>query len=181
MSTLLTAAILVGSVALICLLLIGIHNKHKREAMNKLLKQFSRAGTENNLSFSGQEVLKHCVFGLDGVNRKILVVTNDDGSSGSFIIDLNEVKNCSVKKYYGTIQAGELRGGRLEQYLERITLHFDLHLKPPVEILFYRNFENHVYETGDLEQKARHWEAVLSKMQMPPGAYTPQQRMNQAV
>ena len=167
MSTLLVATILLGSIAAICLLLISVHNKHKREAMNKILNHFSQLGTENNLSFSSQERLHHCVLGLDGVNRKILVVTREDDYYGSFIIDLNEVKACTVKKIYGTIQAGDLKHQKLEQYLEKIVLHFELHRKPPVEIMFYRNLDNHIYETQELEQKAKHWEAILSKMQTP--------------
>ena len=165
MSSLFVAAILVGSVAAICILLVSIHNKHKREAMNKLLKHFSQSGTENNLGFSSQEILNHCVFGLDGVNRKILVVTREDDYYGSFIIDLNEVKNCKVKKTYGAIKADDLKDHKLEQYLEKIVLQFELHGKPSVEIVFYKNFDNHIYETQELEQKAKHWEAILSKMQ----------------
>jgi hypothetical protein len=167
MSTILVAAILVGSVVAICLLLISIHNKHKREVMNNLFKHFSQLGTENNLSFSSQEVLNHCVLGLDGINRKILVVTKEDGFFSSFITDLNEVRNCSVKKIYGTIKVGDLKNHKLDQYLQKIVLHFELNRKPPVEIVFYKNFDNHVYETKELEQKAKHWEAILSKMQTP--------------
>jgi hypothetical protein len=167
MSTILVAVILVGSVAAICLLLIRIHNKHKREAMNNLLKHFSQLGTENNLNFSSQEVLNNCILGLDGINRKILVATKEDGFYSSFIIDLNDVKSCTVKKIYGTIRVGDLRNHRLDQYLEKMVLHFELNRKPSVEIVFYKNHDNHIFETQELEQKARHWEAILSKMHAP--------------
>jgi hypothetical protein len=167
MSTFIVAVILIGSVVAICLLLISIHNKHKRKAMNQLLKHFSQLGTENNLSFSSQEVLKNCILGLDGVRRKALVVTREDDFFGSFIIDLEQVKNCTVKKIYGSINVGDLKNRKLEQYLEKIVLHIDLHEKPPVEIVFYRHFDNHTYETIELEQKAKHWEIILSKMQTP--------------
>jgi hypothetical protein len=165
MSTIIVAAILVGSVAAICLLLINIHNKEKSIAMNKLLKYFSQLGTENNLSFSSQEILKDSVLGLDGVHRKILVVTKEDGYFGSFIIDLNQVINCSVKKIYGTIEVGDLKKHKLDQYLEKIVLHFEVNHKPSVEIVFYNHFENHIYEVLELEQKAKYWETILSKMQ----------------
>lgn len=164
MSTIIVAAILVGSVVAICLLLISNHNKHKREAMNNLLKHFSQLGSENNLNFSSQEVLNNCILGLDGVNRKILVVAKEDGFYSSFIINLNEVKNCTVKKVYGTIKVGDLKDHRLDQYLEKIILHFEFNRRPSVEILFYKNHENHIYEMQELEQKAKHWEAILSKM-----------------
>jgi hypothetical protein len=167
MSTYIVAAIIIGSVAGICLLLISIHNKHNREAMNQLLKYFSQAGTENELSFSSQEILKNSVFGLDGVQRKILVVTREDDFFGSFIIDLREVINCSVKKIYGTINVGDLKKARLEQYLEKIVLHFDMNNNSSVEIVFYKHFNNHLLEAIELEQKAKHWDAILSKMQAP--------------
>ena len=167
MSTILVAVILIGSVVAICLLLISIHNKHKREAMNNLLKHFSQLGTENNLNFSGQEILNNCILGLDGVNRKILVVAKEDGFYSSFMIDLNEVKGCTVKKIYGTIKVGDLKDHKLDQYLEKIILHFEFNRRSPVEIVFYKNHENHIYETQEREQKARHWEAILSKMHAP--------------
>lgn len=165
MSTFIVAGILIGSVAAICFLLIHIHNKHNREAMNNLLKHFSNLGTENNLIFSSQEILKHSMLGLDGVRRKILVVTREDNFYGSFIIDLEQVRNCSVKKIYGTIKAGDLKNQKLDQYLEKIVLHFDLQNKSSVEIVFYKHLDNHMYEALELEQKAKHWEAILSKMQ----------------
>ena len=167
MSSVFVAAILVGSLVAICLLLIGIHNKHKREAMNRILKHFSQLGTENNLSFSSHELLSNCILGLDGMNRKILVVTREDNYYGSFIINLDEIKSCTVKKVYGTIKVGDLKNHKLEQYLKKIVLHFELHQKLPVEIVFYKNLDNHIYETQELECKAKHWEAILSKMQKP--------------
>jgi len=165
MSTLLVAAIIVVSIVSICLLLIGVHNKHKREAMNNLLNHFSQLGTQNNLSFSSQELLHDCILGLDGMNRKILVVTKKDDSYGSFIVDLDEIQKCTVKKIYGTIAAGGLKTGKIEEYLEKISLHFELRRKPSIEIVFYKNLDSHIYEAQELERKAKHWEAILSKMQ----------------
>jgi hypothetical protein len=155
MSTFIVAAIIIGSVSSICLLLISINNKHNRKAMIKLLKHFSELGTENDLNFSSQEILKNCILGLDGVRRKILVVTRQDDFFGSFIIDLREVKNCTVKKIYGTINVGDLKKKKLEQYLDKIVLHFDQNNNSSVEIVFYKHFENHLLEALELEQKAK--------------------------
>ena len=167
MSTLLVAAIIVGSLAAICFVLVSIHNKHKREAMNNMLKHFSQLAMENNLNFSSQEVLKNSILGLDGISRKIIVVSKEEDFYTSLLIDLTEVKNCTVKKIYGTIKVGDLKSNKLEQYLEKIILHFDLIDKPAVEIVFYKNIHNHIYDLQELEQKAKHWEAILSKMKMP--------------
>jgi hypothetical protein len=164
MSTLLVAAIIIGSVAIICLILFSIHNKHNREAMNKLLKHFSQLGTENNLSFSSQEILKNGILGLDGLRRKLVAVTREGNSFGSLVIDLNQVKICAVKKIYGTIHAGDLKTRKLDQYLEKIILQFDFENRPSLEIPFYQHLHNHLLEAAELEQKARHWETILSKM-----------------
>jgi hypothetical protein len=164
MSSLIIAFILVGSLISICLILIIVHNRHKRRVMNDLLKFFSQAGIENKLSFSGQEVLHNCVLGFDGIQRQVLIVVKENNGYSSDIIDMKEVTNCTVKKVYGTVRGNDAKGNKAEQYLEKIVLHFDIEDKPPVEIAFYRNFENHIYETLELEQKARHWESILSKM-----------------
>jgi hypothetical protein len=167
MSTLFVAAIIIGSVAAICLVLISIHKKHKREAMNNMLKHFSRLAAENNLNFSSQEILRNSILALDGIHRKIVVVSKNDDVYTSLLINLNEVKDCTVKKIYGNIKVGDLKSHKLEQHLEKIVLHFELMHKSPVEIVFYKNIHNHIYETQELEQKARHWEAILSKMKSP--------------
>ena len=72
-----------------------------------------------------------------------------------------------MKKIYGTIKAGDLKNHKLEQHIEKIVLQFTLNNKPSAEIVFYQHFLNHIYETQELEHKARHWEAILSKMQKP--------------
>lgn len=167
MSTLFVFVFLIVPVVAICLLLVSIQEKENREIMGKLLKHFSQLGTKHNLRFSSQEILHHCVLGVDGVQGKILVVTRENDYYSSFIIDLNEVKKCTVRKSYGKIEAGDLKDHKLEQYLEEIVLHFELDGKPPVEITFYKNLENRIYEARILDQKAKYWETILSKMQKP--------------
>jgi hypothetical protein len=170
MSTLIVAIIIIASIAGICLLLIWINNKHKRKAMNELLHHFSEAGTKNNLSFSSQELLPDCILGLDGIHRKLLIVNRKSADEVvGHLINLDEVKSCSVKKYYTAIPAGSLKSKRLEQLLESVVLHFELaNGKSPMEIAFYKQVDHHIYQLQDLEQKAKDWETILSKMLVTP-------------
>lgn len=138
--------------------------------MNKLLNYFSQMGIEHNLNFSCQDFLFDCIIGLDGIHRKILIVTNDDGYYSSSIIDLDQVKNCTVNKVYGSIKVGELKKHKLEQHLQKIVLHLEVKERQPLEIIFYHHFHNHIYEVLELEQKAKHWETILSKMLRPAKA-----------
>jgi hypothetical protein len=169
MSTIFVAVVLVGLVAAVCILLVSLDKKQKRKVMRELHLRFSRLGTENKLTFSSQEALKDLLIGLDGIQRKLLVLKRQDNNTfHSFAVDLGNVKSCSVKKYYGTINSGGLKTKKLEQYLEKITLHFEFAGGSPAkEILFYKHFDHHLVEIPELEQKARHWELMLSKLLTP--------------
>src|SRR5688572_2735104 len=170
MSNFIVAGIVVGSIVLVCFLLVGIHNKQKRKAMDDLLKKISKIGSTHQLSFSSQELLHNSVLGLDGVHRKILFVTSENENYRSVMIDLDTVKNCTVKKTYGKIKAGDLKKQRLDQYVESIDLHFDLLNDSTSDVRFYQNLVNHTHEVALMEQKAKHWEAILSKMLRPQEA-----------
>jgi hypothetical protein len=151
---------------LCCLLLIAIEKRKKQKKMKRLLDYFSRLGSKYNLTFSSQEVLRSCIIGLDGVQRKLLILSGiNNGPLSEYVIDLNDVSNCSVKKEYGRIQVNGLRKRKLEQYLERMTLNFKFLIeKQPAGIPFYRQTENSVSELADLEDKAERWKVILSKM-----------------
>ena len=170
MSTLLIAAILLVVVFVICQLLISIDKKQKRKRMNLLLNHFSRLGSNNDLTFSSQELLEDCVLGLDGVHRKLLVLTGiDEGAFSNSVIDLDEVKNCSVKKIYRNIKVRDLENKKLEDFLQHMSLHFEFsNEKEPVEIPFYKYTNGGAYPLRELEQKAKHWETILSKMLRAP-------------
>ena len=61
--------------------------------MNLLFQRLRQLGIDNNVSFSGQELLKDCIIGFAGVHRKVFVLKQlDDTAFQSFVIDLNEVK-----------------------------------------------------------------------------------------
>lgn len=169
MPAIIAAAIMVGAIIAICLLLVRIEQNQKRKAMNRILSRVNSLESKYNLGFSSQEILRHCVIAMDGLRRKILVINSDENSAPSFVlIDLNEVKSCSVKKQYGTIEGGALKKRLLEQYLQSMVLHFELdNNKPAVDILLYDYRRNDVSEIRELEEKAKRWETVISKMQMP--------------
>ena len=166
MSTIIVAAVLTAIIAAITYTLVRIDQKQKQKAMNILLQQFSELGSKHGLSFSAQEILKNVVFGLDGIHRKILLLRRENGSAPqSLVIDLNDVTACSVRKYYGTIAGGALQGRGLEQYLQKLTLRFTLSRNlQPVEVTFFNHFEDNFSDIPFLQEKAGHWEAILSKM-----------------
>lgn len=137
--------------------------------MNLLFYHLSQMGSVYSLSFSSQEILSEHVIGLDGIRKKLLVINRGENNKHPhFMIDLDEVTSCSVKKEYGSINAGDLKHGELEQHLQTMSLHFELNNnKPAIDLLFYKYTGRPVSQLFKIEQRARNWAIILSKMLKP--------------
>jgi hypothetical protein len=165
MSTIAIASIIIGSIAIITLALVSINNKHQKRKKEKFVRRFSEIGTENNLSFTSQEIMHDGVIGLDGPNRKLLVLEGANDDFSWTIINLDEVKTCQVKKIYQATNAGTLKKQLIEEHLEKVVLQFELKDdKGRIEVPFFIFSKNHIYQLTELEKKARYWEASLSKL-----------------
>ena len=138
--------------------------------MKQLLKKFSELAAHNKLSFSSQEVIKQSIIGLDGINRKLLILqTINNGAVDAALININDIETCSVKKQYGAIKSGGLRSKPFDDYLEKMYLHFEIkNQDSPIDIPVYDHASNEAFEIPGLERKARRWESVLSKMRLKP-------------
>ena len=142
-----------------------MHNKQIRTRENSMLSFFKKVAFVHNFSFTGQEVLRNTVLGLDGPKRKILVVEEKNKNYDSHIIDLDEVDSCKVKKIYAAININDYKQNRPEEYLQSIALEFTFRTDtPPLSTYFYRNADNSLYEIRELETRVRNWETMLSKM-----------------
>jgi hypothetical protein len=153
--------------------LAAVRKQIKRNVMKKLLYRFSQLGTEYNLTFSGQEILGNALIGLDGMKRKLLVLKKA-GETGYdiLLIDLQTVKHCTIKKYYGTISAGALKRNPLEQFLKRLVLRVEFHPDTsPVEIDFYHHGLEPASRIREMEIRSRHWGTLLNKMLTPPARH----------
>ena len=150
----------------VTLLLAAPQQKLKR-TMDYLIDHFSRLAMEHNLNLSGQQLLRDAVMGMDGMHRKFILVRKRHHGIETMILDLDDIKSCSIKKHYGGISRGSLKTNALDHYLEKINLRLLLHGKPPLELEFYNRNFNKLKELAPLETKARHWESLLSKMQLP--------------
>ena len=166
MSTIIVAAIIISVIISISLKLVSINNKQRKKTSTELLNHFSKLGTGNNLSFSSQEILENCIIGLDGIQRKLLILKKiDKDEYDSILLDLNEVKNCSKRNIYTRINIGTSKKEKFENHIEKIVLDFDfIDNRQPVQILFFEPITNHVFAMSELEQKAKKWETILSQI-----------------
>jgi hypothetical protein len=141
-------------------------NKQKRKRMKQLLEHFSHLGSRYNMAFTAQEILKNHILGFDGIQRKLLILSGiNKGPCIEYLIDLEEVKSCSVKKHYGNIRVNGLKKRRLEEYLQKMVLHIVVAPdKPGIDIMFYKPGENSIAELPRLENRANKWKTMLVRL-----------------
>jgi hypothetical protein len=163
METIVEMVILIFVVIGLSLTISAIANNRKRKNEERLFSAFSQLGTDNNLSFTSQELLGNRLIGLDGLKRKLLFIEAKDGKYNSLIIDIDKTKSCIVKRKYMPFNFG---GKRLspEEYLEKICLQCEGTDNSVVEVAFYVFHNDDISDRTALEQKAKDWEAILSKM-----------------
>jgi hypothetical protein len=166
MSTIIVAVIIISAITCICLVLVSMNNKHRKKTSAELLDHFSQAGTRNYLSFSSQEILENCIIGLDGIQRKLLILKRiDKDGHDSLLLDLNEVKTCAKKKILRRVNMGTDKKERFENHVDKIVLELEFtDSRQPVQILFFEPITNHVFAMLELEQKAEKWERILSQI-----------------
>ena len=100
--------------------------KNKNSKFNKIrYSLLSKLGSVFNLSFSSHEMLDEKIFGVDGIQRKVLVVEEKNGSNSSYIIELDKVKSISVKSVYASNMPDKLRTKRLQEFLKTMHLQFE--------------------------------------------------------
>ena len=162
------SAIIIASLPLLAVLIyrlaLSAVKQINNKRMNRMFGGLSELGSKYSLSFSGHTLLKKNLVGIDGLHRKLLVV-NESDKGREDLIDLHEVRSCSIKKLYGPIRVGDLKRRRLNEYLDKMLLCFEFYSqRPPVELCFYDRREDAPGSAGELEQKARKWEMMLSKM-----------------
>jgi hypothetical protein len=165
MSTIIVALITVFSIIIISLIFIYMQSQHLKKKNHKLLFGLKKLGAQHGLSFNRQEELLNKVIGLDGLQRKLLIVEENNDRFDWNIIDLEEVENCTVKKVYDSIKAGSLIRKWIVEYLRTVALRFNFkNDKPSFDLIFYENTINNIYDMPELESKARKWQEMLSKM-----------------
>jgi hypothetical protein len=170
MIALIVAAVLIGVTICTTVMLEFKNNKKMQNRNIELLRHTNELGIVCNLSFSSQEVFKGCAIGLDGKHRKLLIVEKSNATNYDWhLIDLDNVINCTLKKTYRSIKAGELEKRSIEEYLETINLRLEfLDHREPIEIPFYAHDSNKEVNITELERKARRWQIMLSKMLKRP-------------
>ena len=125
----------------------------------------SELGSKFNLSFSSHLELSNQLIAVDGLKRMLLVLETGDELNRPYVIDLNKIDSVSIKKSYGSIQPGELRTKKFDEFLRRIDLQFEQRDKnESIVLTFYDSAIDELRQLQTLERNAKNWQMILSKL-----------------
>ena len=164
MSSIIIAGGLILLLVIIILIIVSINNRHREKNATELLGRFNKLGERNNLSFTHKEMMENFVIGLDQLRMKLFALRKAGNQYEFQVIDLKEVKSCSKKKIYKSINMGTIKKERYENHIDKIVLEFDfLDNRVPVQISFYESGGDQLLDMSDQERKAESWIAILTK------------------
>ncbi len=84
----------------------------------------SELGQKHNLSFSNHSSFGNKTIAIDQAKRNLLLLESKNGSRDLSILDLNKIAVVTLKKIYGSINAGQLKHKQIDDFLKRVELQF---------------------------------------------------------
>lgn len=121
-------------------------------------------GARLNLAFSSRLVLRDKIIALDERKKSVMVVEMRDDAAPS-VINLGEIASISIRKTYGSIGPGELKTKNIEQFLDRIDLHFAFRNGDDTIILpFYEKDHDLPRDRAKMHRNAKTWQLILSRI-----------------
>src|SRR5688572_6659512 len=105
--------------------------KNKFRTLKAIAKQ-------KQLSFSNQDAVADNIIALDSSKKELVYLPGGHPSPGT-IINLHDLSDCTLMKDYRSIDAGDLRKNKLQNYLKSIFLNLQFkNGTAPVKLSLYQ-------------------------------------------
>jgi hypothetical protein len=138
----------------------GLLNSRKKPIFN-----LDKIAKEHKLHFSNFDEVGSNIIAIDSTKRKLLYVNNSPVTSSCLIIDLNDLKECTIRKSYDSINAGDLNKRKMSHFLKNIFLNLRFRNgSPSVTLPLYEAQKNYGENVEQLETKAKKWSAILTNL-----------------
>lgn len=155
MTGFLITIVLAGITLALYLLYTSLAEKKKKKEWQRMVRHFNRLGSSHGLRFSNREVLHEAIIGIDAEQHKILILKKRGSHNAvSRLIELSELKSCSVFTHYGTYAGSHKKALLSGGPLESIALGFVFHDGKTEELVFYHHRINPLMEITSLANKA---------------------------
>lgn len=182
MTPIFSMLLIISVIIAVSLLIIIISHIRRQKKTERLLSSFENAATEFNLSIARQQLLGTRMIGYDDANNKLLFLVRTGNKEDGYLVDLEDVKSCTVNKSYGPIKNSRTNPGA---YIKMIALQLNYkNGAKPLLLPFYIKAIDAVSEIMERAKQAKEWQTLLSASmiqkrkgigrgkKMQPGAHT---------
>ena len=142
--------------------LYGFSNSRKKRLFN-----LGKIAKKEKLHFSNFDEVGSNVIAIDSTKRKLLYVNNSPVTSSCLIVDLNNLQECTIRKLYDSINAGDLNKKKMSHFLKNIFLNLRFRNgSPSVTLPLYEAQKSYGDNVEELETKAKSGE-IFSQSYYP--------------
>lgn len=147
----------------VSLVVVSLHWYRRQTKTGKFPASFKDAAAAFSLSVTKQEVLGNRVIGIDEKNNNVLFLEARGSKRAGYLVGLEEIKNCVVKREYGAIPADSINNSSLESFVNRIALKLEYkNGTEPTVLTFYDSATDGENEIQERAEQAKAWQALLS-------------------
>ena len=131
----------------------------------KRLFNVAKVAKEQRLRFSSLDEVGNGLIAIDTIKRKLVYLNNAPNDASCIIVDLNSLLNCTIKKQYNGINAGDLHKRKISDFLRSIFLHLSFkNNTAAITLPLYEAQNDKQDDVEQLEATAKKWETIVSKL-----------------
>jgi hypothetical protein len=137
-----------------------------RGILNNRIKRFFKLGKvakERKLRFSAIDEVGNNLLAIDTTQNTLVYLKHKTATSSCLLIDVNNLKECTIEKKYAAINAGELNRKSISAFLKSIFLKLRFkNTSATIKVPFYDADDRRQVDVEQLEAKARKWALIVS-------------------
>jgi hypothetical protein len=160
--TLQIALIMIGCIALICVVLVAIHKREKKNRELHQLHLFNQVITANDITVSNKERFKDRVIALDA-GKKIVVFLDFEQTEKAAVIDLKKAGGCFIVKDSGISYYKE-KNKSTPSMINSVALEVASHREESLgRFVFFDHIRDNMMDMIRLTNRAEHWKKLISQ------------------
>lgn len=128
-------------------------------------KRLRSLGSRLNISFSTCIAVGNKIIGLDKGNKTLMISDEKSDHQQPQVIELENIKSISLKKSYGSIQAGALSKKAMGHFLKYIRMQFEhINNNAPIVLSLFEAGKEKIADLHGLDLRSKKLYLALSKI-----------------
>jgi hypothetical protein len=131
----------------------------------KHLRKLKELASRFKLLVFKKDVLGNMLIGLDLIKKRLVFLNQNNKKTNCTVVSLKNIKSCTLKKEYDSIESGGLKNKKLHEYLQSVFLELRFENNAKVMVLsFFEKQKDKLLNISELEAKAKEWQETISNL-----------------